>query len=189
MHFKFWSILTGTADKTYRFLPKLSLWLPSLGKPWAWRGPFVRSLGAGNYPPRALWRRPHRRWSDWPPSPRQPSPSDPLACPCHRRPEIRGKSIHVPVNINRTTVQSERGTYQDLSYIHLGSSVCHPVFHPVCHPLVVAILYVLVIKLTKETRRMVSRGRDYRWRDKRWGDWRGRVWIEFSLFKPNLRYM
>ncbi len=84
-----------------------------------------------------------------------------------------------------------------LSYIHLGSSVCHPVchpvFHPVCHPVVVAerwaILYVLLIKLTKETRRRVSRRRDYRWRDRRWGDWRGRVWIEFSLFKPNLRYM
>jgi hypothetical protein len=31
-----------------------------------------------------------------------------------------------------------------------------------------AILYVLVIKLTKETRRGVSRGREERWREKRW---------------------
>ncbi len=29
----------------------------------------------------------------------------------------------------------------------------------------------------------------YRWRDRRWTDWRGRVWIDFSLFKPNLRNM
>ncbi len=56
-----------------------------------------------------------------------------------------------------------------LSYIHLGSSVCHPVVLSYsCHPVVLsvvvaerwAILYVLVIKLTKETRRRVSRGRD-----------------------------
>jgi hypothetical protein len=55
-----------------------------------------------------------------------------------------------------------------LSYIHLGSSVCHPVCHPVilssCHPVIVAerkaILYVFVIKLTKETKGRVSRGRD-----------------------------
>ncbi len=51
-----------------------------------------------------------------------------------------------------------------LSYNYLGSSVCHPVCHPVCRPVVVAerwvILYVLAIKLTKETRRRVCRGRD-----------------------------
>ncbi len=49
----------------------------------------------------------------------------------------------------------------NLSYIHLGSSVCHPVCHPVCRPVVVAerwlILYVLAIKLTKDTRRRVSK--------------------------------
>ncbi len=53
---------------------------------------------------------------------------------------------------------------KNLSYIHLGSSVCRPVCHPVCRPFVVAerwvILYVLAIKLTKETRRRVCRGRD-----------------------------
>ncbi len=57
-----------------------------------------------------------------------------------------------------------------------------------CHiPVVVAerwaILYVLVIKLTKETRRRVWRGRDKRWKDRRWRDWRGRVWIDFSLLE------
>ncbi len=54
-----------------------------------------------------------------------------------------------------------------LSYIYLGSSVCHiPVIFLSysCHiPIVVAerwaILYVLVIKLTKETRQRVSRER------------------------------
>ncbi len=54
------------------------------------------------------------------------------------------------------------------------------------------ILYVLVVKLTKETRRRVSRWRDYRWRDRRWRDWRGRAWIYFSYFsllKPNIRKM
>ncbi len=70
--------------------------------------------------------------------------------------------------------------------IHLGSSVCHPV----CRPVIVAerwaILFVLVSKLTKETRRRVWRGRDSRWRDRRWKDWRGRVWIDFSLFIPNI---
>ncbi len=82
-----------------------------------------------------------------------------------------------------------------LSYIHLGSSVCHPVCRPVvCHiPVIVAerwaILYVLVIKLTKETRRRVWRWRDYRWRDRKETDRRGRVWIYFSLLKPNLRNM
>ncbi len=38
-----------------------------------------------------------------------------------------------------------------------------------------AILYVLVIKLTKETRRRVCRWRDYRWRDRKGTDQRGRV--------------
>jgi hypothetical protein len=75
-----------------------------------------------------------------------------------------------------------------LSYIYLGSSVCHI---PVIFLSVVvaerwAILYVLVIKLTKEKRRRVCRGRDYRWRDRKGTDRRGRVWIYFSLFKPNL---
>jgi hypothetical protein len=41
---------------------------------------------------------------------------------------------------------------ENLSYIHLGSSVCHPV----CHPVIVAerwvVLYVLVIKLTKKNK-------------------------------------
>jgi hypothetical protein len=48
----------------------------------------------------------------------------------------------------------------NLSYIHLGSSVCHPVILSVVVAERRAILYVLVIKLTKETRRRVSRGRD-----------------------------
>jgi hypothetical protein len=49
-----------------------------------------------------------------------------------------------------------------------------------------AILYVFIIKLAKEPRRRVSRGRDYRWRDRRGRDWRGRVLRDFSLFKPYL---
>jgi hypothetical protein len=70
-----------------------------------------------------------------------------------------------------------RGSSSNLSYIYLGSSVCHPVVLSSCHiPVILsvvvaerwAILYVLVIKLTKETRRRVFRG------------------IDFSLFKPNL---
>jgi hypothetical protein len=48
-----------------------------------------------------------------------------------------------------------------LSYIYLGSSVCHI---PVCHPVIIAersaILLVFVIKMTKETRLRVWRGRD-----------------------------
>ncbi len=60
-------------------------------------------------------------------------------------------------------------------------------------PVIVAerwvILYVLEIKLTKDTRRRVLRGRDYRWRDRKETDRRGRVWIYFSLFKPNFRNM
>ena len=81
-----------------------------------------------------------------------------------------------------------------LSYIYLGSSVClsscHiPVVLSSCHPVIFAerwaILYVLVIKLTKETRRRVWRWRDYRWRDRKETDRRGRVWIYFSLFKPD----
>jgi hypothetical protein len=48
-----------------------------------------------------------------------------------------------------------------------------------------AILYVFVIKLTKDTRRRVLRWRDYRGRDRRGRDWRGRVWRDFSLFNPN----
>ncbi len=52
-----------------------------------------------------------------------------------------------------------------------------------------AILLVSVIKLTKETRRRVRRGRDWRWRDRKGTDWRGRVWRDFSLFNPNQRKM
>jgi hypothetical protein len=61
----------------------------------------------------------------------------------------------------------------NLSYIYLGSSVClsschisscRPVILSSCHPVIVAerwaILYVSVIKLTKETKGRVSRGRD-----------------------------
>jgi hypothetical protein len=36
------------------------------------------------------------------------------------------------------------------------------------------------------TRQRVWRGRDYRWGDSRGRNWRGRVWIDLSLFKPNL---
>jgi hypothetical protein len=49
-----------------------------------------------------------------------------------------------------------------------------------------AILLVLLIKLTQETRQRDWRGRDQRWRDRKGTEWRGRVWIEFSLFKPNI---
>jgi hypothetical protein len=53
-----------------------------------------------------------------------------------------------------------------LSYIHLGSSVCLSSCHiPSCRPVIIAerwaILHVLVIKLTKETRRRVWRGKDW----------------------------
>jgi hypothetical protein len=49
-----------------------------------------------------------------------------------------------------------------LSYIYLGSSVCHipVIFLSVVVAERSAILYVLVIKLTKETRRRVWKGRD-----------------------------
>jgi hypothetical protein len=71
---------------------------------------------------------------------------------------VNGKSVAILSGINERTVLFY------LSYIHLGFSVCHPVCHPVCRPVVVAerwvILYVLAIKLTKETRRRVCRGRD-----------------------------
>ncbi len=58
MHFKFWSILTGTADKTYRFLPKFSLcgfhlWAnlglegDHLWEVWAWEIVNLGPSGAG----------------------------------------------------------------------------------------------------------------------------------------------
>jgi hypothetical protein len=51
-----------------------------------------------------------------------------------------------------------------LSYIHLGSSVCHipVIFLSVVVAERSSILLVLIIKLTKETRWRVCRGRDYR---------------------------
>ncbi len=56
--------------------------------------------------------------------------------------------------------QQEFSNSVNLSYIHLGSSVCLSSCHiPSCRPVIIAerwaILYVLVIKLTKETRRRV----------------------------------
>ncbi len=45
-----------------------------------------------------------------------------------------------------------------------------------------AILLVLVLKLTKETRQ-----RDRRWRDRSATDHGGRVWRDFSMLKPNQR--
>jgi hypothetical protein len=64
-----------------------------------------------------------------------------------------------------------------------------PLFWNQRHKLSTIILFVLVIKLALEKRRRVWRGRDYRWRDRKGTDRRGRVWIDFSLFKPNLRNM
>ncbi len=37
-----------------------------------------------------------------------------------------------------SSLQLTRSPKNNLSYIHLGSSVCHPVCHPVCRPVVVA---------------------------------------------------
>ncbi len=74
-------------------------------------------------------------------------------------------------------------------------SSCRPVIFLSysCRPVIVAerwaILYVLVIKLTKETRQRVFRGRDYRWGDRKGTDRRGRVLKDLSLLKPNLRNM
>ncbi len=51
------------------------------------------------------------------------------------------------------------------------------------------ILFVLVIKLTKETRRRVYRYGGIRDGEIGKGRSRGRVRIDFSLFKPNLRNM
>ncbi len=52
-----------------------------------------------------------------------------------------------------------------------------------------AILLVLAIKLIKETRRRVWRGRDRDGDIWKGTDRRGRVWIHLSLFKPKLRSM
>ncbi len=80
-----------------------------------------------------------------------------------------------------------------LSYIHLGSSVCHPVCHPViflsysCHSCG-TLSYSLCLRNQtghRDEREGFER-EGYRWRDRRGRDWRGRVWIDFSLYKPNL---
>ena len=52
-----------------------------------------------------------------------------------------------------------------------------------------AILLVLVIKLTKQTRGRAWRGRDRDGEICKGTDQRGRVWKDFSLFKPFLRSM
>jgi hypothetical protein len=80
-----------------------------------------------------------------------------------------------------------------LSYIHLGSSVCHI---PVCHPVIFlsschscgTLSYSLCLsnQTDQGDERKGFERESYRWRDRRWRDWRGRVWIDFSLFKPNL---
>ena len=63
-------------------------------------------------------------------------------------------------------------------YIYLGYFVCLCVIVCVTIAERTAILLVLIIKLTKETRRRVWRGRDYRGKDRKGTDQRGRVlWI------------
>ncbi len=82
--------------------------------------------------------------------------------------ETNGKIYIIERAIESAGKRQNMWLHLHLSYIHLGSSVCHPVCHPVCRPVcrpvVVAerwvILYVLAIKLTKKTRRRVCRGRD-----------------------------
>ncbi len=106
---------------------------------------------------------------------------------------------HLPgSNINKNKIKSEHGSHirlhttYNLSYIHLGSSVCHPVCCPViflsschsCGTLSYSLCYSNQADQVDETEGFEREG--YRWRDRRWKDWRGRVWIDFSLFKPSL---
>jgi hypothetical protein len=76
-----------------------------------------------------------------------------------------------------------------LSYILLGSSVCHPVCHPViflsschnCGTLSYSLCLSIQTDQGDDTEGFEREG--YRWWDRRWRDWRGRVWIDFSLLK------
>ena len=76
-----------------------------------------------------------------------------------------------------------------LSYIYLGSSVCHPVCHPViflssCHSCGTLSYSLCFSNQTDQGDEREGFEREgYRWRDRRWGDWRGRLWRDFSLLK------
>ncbi len=86
-----------------------------------------------------------------------------LQCMLQLKGQIRS-SYFISIHMYSVVLKS---ILDHLSYIHLGSSVCHPVCHPVilssCHPVILSvvvaecwvILYILVIKLTKEMRRRV----------------------------------
>ncbi len=84
-----------------------------------------------------------------------------------------------------------------LSYIYLGSSVCHiPLVLSSCHPVILLSCLSLLrnagLSLCfsnqtdqgDETEGLEREGLEMK--DRRWRDWRGRVWIDLSLFKPNL---
>jgi hypothetical protein len=83
------------------------------------------------------------------------------------------------------------GTLSYLSYIYLGSSVCHiPVVLSSCHPVILASCHncgTLCYSFSFNNQTDQGDEREgferegYRWRDRRWRDWRGRVWIDFSL--------
>jgi hypothetical protein len=76
---------------------------------------------------------------------------------------------HISVSDLYTEIGTEAAQFDfwNLSYIHLRSSVCHPVILSSCHPvcrccgtLSYSLCFRYRIKLTKEPRWMVSRGRD-----------------------------
>ncbi len=80
----------------------------------------------------------------------------------------------------------------NLSYIYLGSSVCHPVCRPViflsschsCGTLSYSLCFSNPADKGNETEGFEREG--YRWRDRKGTDRRGRVWRDFSLYKLNL---
>ena len=85
------------------------------------------------------------------------------------------------------------GQFDYLSYIYLGSSVCHI---PVCHPVILSschscgtLSYSLCLsnQTDQGDEREGFEREGYRWRDRRCRDmeWEG-VKTDFSLYKPNL---